>query len=273
MTRTWAKPRSCLHCCQDITGAVRSQRYCSSDCRQAQSRSRKSLKAVNSRKTRLCRRCQTPIPTMRGSGALYCSSTCAKLIARERNRSGYGKCLIPDCDGTISTLTGKYAKMCAAHQQRARSGKPLYTPIIRKMPVVGDCGFPGCFRKVSARGLCVTHYTQLRNGEILHPIILRRSKVSLGSRKLNQGYVRVKTASGWEREHTIIIERLIGRKLKSYEQVHHINGVRDDNRPENLELWSVSQPSGQRAIDKLAWARQIIEDYSGIESQLTMLSS
>lgn len=30
----------------------------------------------------------------------------------------------------------------------------------------------------------------------------------------------------------------------------------------NLELWSRSQPSGQRAIDKVTWAREIIRLYS-----------
>lgn len=34
-----------------------------------------------------------------------------------------------------------------------------------------------------------------------------------------------------------------------------------DNRPENLELWSSSQPAGQRVEDKIAWARMILERY------------
>lgn len=50
-------------------------------------------------------------------------------------------------------------------------------------------------------------------------------------------------------EHRLVMERTIGRYLEPTEQVHHKDGNRGNNTPENLELWKRRQPAGIRAAD------------------------
>ena len=74
---------------------------------------------------------------------------------------------------------------------------------------------------------------------------------------------------GWIPEHRVVMSEMIGRPLTPTEQAHHINGDRQDNRPENLELWVRSQPAGQRVPELVAWAREIIATYEPIVDRLT----
>lgn len=80
------------------------------------------------------------------------------------------------------------------------------------------------------------------------------------------GYVWVRVDGGkrWILEHRWVMEQSIGRPLYEDETVHHKNGVKTDNRIENLELWSSRHPRGQRVEDLLAWAREIIGRYGEV---------
>lgn len=104
---------------------------------------------------------------------------------------------------------------------------------------------------------------KMRGTDVNAPI--RRSK---GWWKTVQGYVMIfrpnhanARGTGCLNEHTFVMSESLGRPLTKDETVHHINGVRDDNRIENLELWSNSHPPGQRVKDKVKWAKEILMKY------------
>jgi len=178
---------------------------------------------------------------------------------------GHKTCKVAECENHTVART-----LCAKHYQRlkARGSTDDYPP----RPGPKGCEIPGCVKFIQARGLCAAHYQRRRLGKDMEPPLGRGANTTdpddwttWPSFRVRSGYtMRCVTFAG-DRvtmfEHRLVMGDMLGRDLLPEENVHHINGVRDDNSPRNLELWSKSQPPGQRVSDKVAWAKEMLNLY------------
>jgi endogenous inhibitor of DNA gyrase (YacG/DUF329 family) len=139
----------------------------------------------------------------------------------------------------------------------------------RKLPVIKQCLTCGKELRLKPSQASIQYCSKACEGAARMKRPLDRMHNGRPARKDVHGYVLIYEPShpntsqkGWQYEHRVVVEGVLGRILRSDEHVHHINGIKDDNRPGNLVAMDQNDHA---ALSSREYFEQVIHDREELE--------